>query len=97
MREDKAEYIEKNEFYNIEKLLDTDVIRKSKEASWLIDQILHDIQKHPAADVAPVVHGKNITEINPVDEFICSECGVMFEDVGRCVVDNDGEKLYYEF
>lgn len=50
-----AEYIERNEFYNIEKLLDTDVVRKSKTASWLMEQFLHDIQAHPAADVAPVV------------------------------------------
>lgn len=50
-----AEYIERNEFYNIEKLLDTDVVRKSKTASWLMEQFLHDIQEHPAADVAPVV------------------------------------------
>lgn len=50
-----AEYIERNEFYNIEKLLDTDVVRKSKTASWLMEQFLHDIQAHPAADVVPVV------------------------------------------
>lgn len=53
-----AEYIERDEFYNIEKLLDTDVVRKSKTASWLMEQFLHDIRAHPAADVALVGHGK---------------------------------------
>lgn len=50
-----GEYIDKQELYNTEKLLDTDVIRESKTASWLIDQVLHDIKESRAADVAPVV------------------------------------------
>lgn len=62
--------IDANELLGIERLLDTDVVRQSKTASWLLDQVLHDIQamptltpqnepltiEHlPAADVAPVV------------------------------------------
>lgn len=31
----------------IERLLDTDVVRKSETASWLLDQVLHDIQAMP--------------------------------------------------
>ena len=31
----------------IERLLDTDVVRESKTASWLLDQVLHDIQAMP--------------------------------------------------
>lgn len=53
-----AEYIERETLYNVEKLLDTDVVRRSKTASWLMDQILHDIKASPAADVVPVVHGR---------------------------------------
>lgn len=51
-------YIDREELYNVEKLLDTDIVRRSKTASWLMDQLLHDIKAIPAADVAPVVHGR---------------------------------------
>ena len=36
--------IDANELLGIERLLDTDVVRQSKTASWLLDQALHDIQ-----------------------------------------------------
>ena len=39
--------IDGNELLYIERLLDTDVVRQSKTASWLIDQVLHDIQVMP--------------------------------------------------
>ena len=39
--------IDGNELLGIERLLDTDVVRQSKTASWLIDQVLHDIQAMP--------------------------------------------------
>lgn len=39
--------IDANELLDIERLLDTDVVRKSKTASWLLDQVLHDIQAMP--------------------------------------------------
>ena len=39
--------IDGNELLDIERLLDTDVVRQSKTASWLIDQVLHDIQVMP--------------------------------------------------
>ena len=35
------------ELLGIERLLDTDVVRKSKTASWLLGQVLHDIQAMP--------------------------------------------------
>ena len=40
--------IDGNELLDIERLLDTDVVRQSKTASWLLDQVLHDIQAMPA-------------------------------------------------
>ena len=43
-----ARAIDGDELLGIERLLDTDVIRKSKTASWLLDQVLHDIQAMPA-------------------------------------------------
>ena len=39
--------IDGDELLRIEKLLDADEIRKSKTASWLLDQVLHDIQAMP--------------------------------------------------
>lgn len=41
---------------------------------------------------------QNLTEINPVDEFICSRCGFMTEDFCRLVIDeDDGEHYHYEY
>ena len=39
--------IDGNELLDIERLLDTDVVRQSKTASWLLGQVLHDIQAMP--------------------------------------------------
>lgn len=42
-----ARAIDGDELLGIERLLDTDVVRQSKTASWLLDQVLHDIQAMP--------------------------------------------------
>ena len=39
--------IDGEELLGITRLLDTDVVRQSKTASWLLDQVLHDIQAFP--------------------------------------------------
>lgn len=39
--------IDGDELLGITRLLDTDAVRKSKTASWLLDQVLHDIQAMP--------------------------------------------------
>ena len=39
--------IDADELLGIARLLDTDVVRQSKTASWLLDQVLHDIQAMP--------------------------------------------------
>ena len=39
--------IDGEELLGITRLLDTDVVRQSKTASWLLDQVLHDIQAMP--------------------------------------------------
>lgn len=65
--------------------------------AWSISDGIGSIQP---ADVAPVVHGKNITKRHPVDEFICSECGIVLVDYERLEIDedDDDENLYeYEF
>ena len=42
-----ARAIDGEELLGIERLLDTDVVRKNETASWLLDQVLHDIQAMP--------------------------------------------------
>ena len=49
-----ARAIDGNELLDIERLLDTDVVRQSKTASWLIDQVLHDIQAMPTLTPPPI-------------------------------------------
>ena len=53
---------------------------------------------HSCADVAEVKHGKNITKMHPVDEFICSECGLILRDLTEVRIDEENEdECYYEF
>lgn len=42
--------IDADELRGIESLLDTDIIQASKEASWLMSQVLHDIDAMPTID-----------------------------------------------
>ena len=52
----------------------------------------------PAADVRPVNDGENITENNPVDEFVCSKCGIILEDWSMVEIDeDDGERTNHEY
>ena len=53
----------------------------------------------PSADVRPVVRGKNATEeYDEVDQFICSECGIILEGYIRKEVDeDDGDETYHEY
>lgn len=64
--------------------------------SFVVGDVIACIRTAPAADVAPVVHGKNVTSMHPVDEFICSECGVDITDF--CRYDPEEDACYeYEF
>ena len=58
-----------------------------------------EIERIPAADVRPVVHGKNIgKDYNEVDQFVCSECGVELQEWLRVERDEDtGEETYHEY
>jgi len=45
-----------------------------------------------------VKHGRNITEVHPVDEFICSECGFICCDFSEMRIDEEtGDVSYREF
>lgn len=43
----KTRPIDANQLYRIEKLLDTDIVKKDKVASELLEQVLYDIQHVP--------------------------------------------------
>ena len=60
-----ARAIDGDELLGIERLLDTDVIRKSKTASWLLDQVLHDIQAMPT--LTPPNEWVSVEERLPVE------------------------------
>lgn len=57
-----ADYIDRKELLKIEKLLDNDILRASKTARIVYDQMIYDIEHIPAADVPPVKHGKWISK-----------------------------------
>ena len=58
--------IDADELLGIERLLDTDVVRQSKTASWLLDQVLHDIQAMPT--LTPPNEWVSVEERLPEDE-----------------------------
>ena len=61
---------------------------------WDALGVLELIYRQPAIDAVLVKHGRNETQMNPVDEFICSECGFTVQDFEG--YDNE-EEVYYEF
>lgn len=72
-----AEYIDRLELIGIEKLLDTPALRSYEAASYIYDQMMYDIEQIPAADVAPVKHGKWIWDTREVyPKPMCSRCGM---------------------
>lgn len=77
-----AEYIDKEKAKNA--LIDD----YAYAAATLLDEV-------PVEDVAEVKHGKNTTEMNPVDEFECSECGFMCEDLVEKFYDEDFDYFRY--
>lgn len=87
-----AEYIEREAVlakkFNLESRLHEPIsIVLASEIEWL-----------PAADVRPVVRGKNLgNDYNEVDQFVCSECGVELQEWVRVERDEDfGEVTYHE-
>ena len=74
------DYIKRGDILGTTRLLDTDIVRQDKVASWLLDQILYDIEHTPAADAAPVIYAE--WELRPSGEngsgeikAYCTKCG----------------------
>ena len=61
-----ARAIDGDELLGITRLLDTDVLRQSRTASWLLDQVLHDIQAMPT--LTPPNEWVSVEERLPTDE-----------------------------
>ena len=53
------DYIKRSDILGTTRLLDTDIVRQDKVASWLLDQILYDIEHTPAVDAVPVIRCKD--------------------------------------
>ena len=64
--------IDGDELLGITRLLDTDAVRQSKTASWLLDQVLHDIQAMPT--IAPPNEWVSVDERLPgvSGNYICA-------------------------
>ena len=76
--------IDGDELLGITRLLDIDAVRQSKTASWLLDQVLHDIQAMPT--LTPPNEPLTLDELREMDgEPVCI---VFFPDP-------DGEKLQF--
>ena len=100
-----ARAIDGDELLGIERLLDTDVIRKSKTASWLLGQVLHDIQAMPTLtppnEPLPVL--VNDEQGREYIDYICPRCkgiisqrrrGQRMETVYQCKYhDNCGQRV----
>ena len=90
--------IDGNELRGIESLLNTDIIQSSKEASWLMSQVLHDIDAMPAIDPeAPPI----VRELREKLELVKAELDsykIFFEDITKCGDCNDcGKSKTCEF
>ena len=72
--------IDANELLGIERLLDTDVVRQSKTASWLLDQVLHDIQAMPT--------------LTPPNEWVSVEERLPEESYGMVLLTNGKVVIY---
>lgn len=71
--------------------IDADVAHRMLFDGYEIDDV-------PTIKIQPVKQCRNITEQNPVDEFICSNCGLILRDLQRVEIDADtGDESYYEF
>ena len=58
--------IDGDELLGITRLLDTDAVRQSKTASWLLDQVLHDIQAMPT--LTPPNEPLTLEQMREMDE-----------------------------
>ena len=91
----EKEYIERETLQNKIKEICKDYgIAYGKHYGGFAEKIANVTNMVSAADVQEVRHGKNVTTEHPVDEFICSECGIIFKDFSEYIPEED---IYREF
>ena len=86
--------IDGDELLGITRLLDTDAVRQSKTASWLLDQVLHDIQAMPT--LTPPNEPLTLEQLRQMDEI---PLYVVTEKYGSgwCILNWHGVKKSYTY
>ena len=107
--ENEKRFIYANEFWNRLQNVVYDIFEVHEKdgqltgtasVGYYTETIKEVLKQTKTVDAVEVVHGQNITKQHPVDEFICSECGLVCRDNGRYVYDEwaDDWSLYeFEF
>ena len=72
--------IDGNELRGIESLLNTDIIQASKEASWLMSQVLYDIDAMPTIDPETLLI---VRELREKLEQVTAERNAAVEDLSK--------------
>lgn len=75
----KTRPIDANQLYRIEKLLDTDIVKKDKVASELLEQVLYDIQHMPT--LTPQNEWVSVYDRlpEPGERVLATDCGFVGE------------------
>lgn len=75
----KTRPIDANQLYRIEKLLDTDIVKKDKVASELLEQVLYDIQHMPT--LTPPNEWVSVYDRlpEPGERVLATDCGFVGE------------------
>lgn len=78
--------------------INADELKKQAFQDYSPADVMSAIDHCPTADVTEVRHGRNVTDMHPVDEFICSECGLILRDLTETRIDEENEdECYFEF
>ena len=88
----KQRLIDGNELYGTESLLNTDIIRNSKEASWLMSQVLYDIQSTPTIDpeTLPIVR-----QLREELERVTEERDAAISDIETAMASESTQNILY--
>lgn len=70
-------------------------VEKSKAKFETMKGVISLVKSQPTADVQEVRHGKNVTPFHPADEFICSECGIAFNEMSEYIIEDDVYREFY--
>lgn len=89
--------IDGDELLGITRLLDTDAVRQSKTASWLLDQVLRDIQAMPT--LTPPNDPLTVKQLQkmvgePVYDYLGQEWYVIQEYYGHELTMTDGTRFF---